>query len=74
MSGAGDEEAEGVEMGEGAPLRLGRLPVPPKASHLLGSGIVLAAMGIGMGEMVMWPRMAPMWGPVASGSPACAKS
>ena len=50
-------------MGEGAPLRLGRLPVPPKASHLLGPGIVLAAMGVGMGEIVMWPRMALMWGP-----------
>jgi hypothetical protein len=63
MSEEGRVDTEGVEMGEGAPLRQGRLPEPPKASHLLGPGIVLAAMGIGMGEMIMWPRMALMWGP-----------
>jgi hypothetical protein len=63
MSGKEQGDATTVEMGEGPPLRLGKLPKPPKASHLLGPGIVLAAMGIGMGEMVMWPRMALMWGP-----------
>lgn len=63
MSEKGDEDIDGVEMGEGPRLRLGKLPKPPKARHLLGPGIVLAAMGIGMGEMVMWPRMALMWGP-----------
>jgi len=50
-------------LGEGPPLKLEKLPKPPKARHLLGPGIILAAMGIGMGEMVMWPRMALMWGP-----------
>jgi len=55
--------SEGVKMGQGPLLRQGKLPKPPKASHILGPGIVLAAMGIGMGEMVMWPRMALMWGP-----------
>jgi hypothetical protein len=63
MSEKGDEGFEGVEMGAGPRLRLGKLPKPPNARHLLGPGIVLAAMGIGMGEMVMWPRMALMWGP-----------
>jgi len=62
MSGEDEEGTEGVEMGEGPPLRLGRLPKPPRAGHILGPGIVLAAMGIGMGEMIMWPRMALMWG------------
>ena len=52
-----------LRLGEGPPLKLERLPKPPKARHLLGPGIILAAMGIGMGEMVMWPRMALMWGP-----------
>ncbi|MFB0557842.1 MAG: Nramp family divalent metal transporter, partial [Candidatus Bathyarchaeia archaeon] len=63
MSGENQGDPERVKMGEGPLLRLGRLPKPPKASHFLGPGIVLAAMGIGMGEMVMWPRMALMWGP-----------
>lgn len=63
MSEDGTEESNGVKIGEGAPLRRGKLPKPPKASHILGPGIILAAMGIGMGEMIMWPRMALMWGP-----------
>jgi len=62
MSGDIEVEAERVEVGVGPPLRRGKLPKPPRASHLLGPGIVLAAMGIGMGEMIMWPRMALMWG------------
>ena len=62
MSDESGEDAVGVEMGAGPPLRLGKLPKPPKAGHLLGPGIVLAAMGIGMGEVIMWPRMALMWG------------
>jgi len=32
------------------------------AKHVLGPGIVLAAMGVGMGELIMWPRMAVIWG------------
>jgi hypothetical protein len=52
-----------VPMGVGAKLKLGKLPKPPKAAHIMGPGIILAAMGIGMGEIVMWPRMALMWGP-----------
>ena len=63
MSYNDEEKSEIVRMGEGLPLRRGKLPQPPKARHLLGPGIVLAAMGIGMGEIVMWPRMALMWGP-----------
>jgi hypothetical protein len=63
MSEEREEEAGRIEIGVGPPLRRGKLPKPPRASHLLGPGIVLAAMGIGMGEMIMWPRMALMWGP-----------
>ena len=62
MSGEDTEADKGVEMGEGPPLKIRKLPPPPRAGHLLGPGIILAAMGIGMGEMIMWPRMAVMWG------------
>ncbi len=62
MSRESREEAGAMEIGEGPPLRREKLPKPPKAGHLLGPGIILAAMGIGMGEMIMWPRMALMWG------------
>ena len=37
-----------VSMGVGAKLKLGKLS---KASHIMGPGIILAAMGIGMGEL-----------------------
>jgi hypothetical protein len=63
MSENGHDDSITVAIGEGPPLKVRKLPVPPNAKHLLGPGIVLAAMGIGMGEMVMWPRMALMWGP-----------
>lgn len=63
MSTEDQDGKEEIIIGEGPPLRRGKLPKPPKASHILGPGIVLAAMGIGMGEMIMWPRMALMWGP-----------
>jgi len=62
VSSNSEDEDAGIEIGAGPPLRLKKLPKPPKASHLLGPGIVLAAMGIGMGEMIMWPRMTIMWG------------
>jgi len=57
MSEKGLDEADVVEMGEGPPLKLEKLPKPPKAIHILGLGIILAAMGIGMGKMVMLPLM-----------------
>ncbi len=38
-------------MGVGAKLKLRKLPKPPKASHIMGPGVILAAMGIGMGEL-----------------------
>ncbi|MCD6262807.1 Nramp family divalent metal transporter [Candidatus Bathyarchaeota archaeon] len=62
MPREGQEDDKGVRIGEGPPLRIAKLPPPPRASHILGPGIVLAAMGIGMGEMIMWPRMTVMWG------------
>ena len=37
-----------VPIGAGAKLKLGKLP---KASHIIRSGIILATMGIGMGEL-----------------------
>lgn len=30
---------------------------------MMGPAIILAAMGIGIGEAIMWPRMSAMWGP-----------
>ncbi len=47
MSDEGQVDKE-VPMGVGAKLKLGKLP---KASHIIRSGIILATMGIGMGEL-----------------------
>jgi len=62
MSDEDKQDVSEVKIGEGPALKIGKLPKPPRAGHLLGPGIILAAMGIGMGELIMWPRMALMWG------------
>ncbi len=47
----GGQVGKEVPMGVGAKLKRGKLPKPPKASHIMGPEIILAAMGIGMGEL-----------------------
>ncbi len=44
----GGQVGKEVPMGVGAKLKRGKLP---KASHIMGPEIILAAMGIGMGEL-----------------------
>lgn len=48
--------------GKGPAMPVKTLPEPPRAAHVLGPGAILAAMGIGMGELLMWPRAVVMWG------------
>ncbi|WP_260478829.1 Nramp family divalent metal transporter [Kibdelosporangium aridum] len=39
------------------------LPEPPPAIHLLGPTVFLVALGVGMGESYMWPRLVLVFGP-----------
>lgn len=52
-----------VTMGGEAALPVRPLPEPPKALHLLGPGLVLTALGVGLGETFMWPRLVIVFGP-----------
>nr|WP_157528714.1 Nramp family divalent metal transporter [Kibdelosporangium sp. MJ126-NF4]CEL20042.1 hypothetical protein [Kibdelosporangium sp. MJ126-NF4] len=39
------------------------LPEPPPSIHLLGPTVFLVALGVGMGESYMWPRLVLVFGP-----------
>jgi hypothetical protein len=43
------------------PLR--KLPESPNSIHLLGPTVFLVALGVGMGETYMWPRLVLVFGP-----------
>ena len=39
------------------------LPEAPPSIHLLGPTVFLLALGVGMGESYMWPRLVLVFGP-----------
>jgi hypothetical protein len=43
------------------PIR--ELPEAPASLHILGPGVLLAAMGVGLGETYLWPRLVILFGP-----------
>ncbi|CAM3589593.1 Nramp family divalent metal transporter [Kibdelosporangium persicum] len=45
------------------PMPIRTLPEPPPAMHLLGPTVFLVALGVGMGESYMWPRLVLVFGP-----------
>jgi len=59
---AGEEErvwrAGGLE-----PMPIRPLPEAPPSIHLLGPTVFLVALGVGMGESYMWPRLVLVFGP-----------
>lgn len=46
---------------EAMPIR--KLPDAPPSIHLLGPTVFLVALGVGMGEAYMWPRLVLLFGP-----------
>lgn len=46
---------------ESMPIRA--LPDPPPSVHILGPAMVLVALGVGLGETYMWPRLVLVFGP-----------
>ena len=46
---------------EAMPIR--KLPDAPPSIHLLGPTVFLVALGVGMGESYMWPRLVLVFGP-----------
>ena len=45
------------------PLPIRKLPEAPPSIHILGPTVFLLALGVGMGETFMWPRLVVVFGP-----------
>jgi hypothetical protein len=45
------------------PLPIRKLPDAPPSIHILGPTVFLLALGVGMGESYMWPRLVLIFGP-----------
>ncbi len=45
------------------PMPIRKLPDAPPSIHLLGPTVFLVALGVGMGETYMWPRLVLVFGP-----------
>ena len=44
------------------PIGLGQLPKPPKFRKMVGPSFILLGMGLGSGELIMWPFLAANYG------------
>ena len=45
------------------PMPIRKLPSAPPSIHVLGPTVFLIALGVGMGESYMWPRLVLLFGP-----------
>ncbi len=52
-----------IRMGREASLPIKVLPEPPQRVSIIGPGMVLTALGVGLGETFMWPRLVILFGP-----------
>jgi hypothetical protein len=71
-SGTGAEAAgRTAVVEEGRVWRAGRLPAmpirklpeAPQAAHIIGPAMILVALGVGLGETFLWPRLVIVFGP-----------
>jgi hypothetical protein len=44
------------------PIGVGQLPKPPKFKKMVGPSFILLGMGLGSGELIMWPYLAANYG------------
>ncbi|MDR7304389.1 Nramp family divalent metal transporter [Haloactinomyces albus] len=59
----GTEEERVWSAGRLDPMPIRKLPESPPSIHLLGPTVFLVALGVGMGETYMWPRLVLVFGP-----------
>src|ERR671924_2274155 len=45
------------------PMPIRKLPQSPQAAHLIGPAMILVALGVGLGETFLWPRLVIVFGP-----------
>ncbi|MEM1620201.1 MAG: Nramp family divalent metal transporter, partial [Fervidicoccaceae archaeon] len=59
------EQKAGIKIGYGPPLEPAKLPDPGPVElrKIFGPGLIIAALGVGLGETYMWPRLVIVFGP-----------
>src|SRR5919108_5692810 len=45
------------------PMPIRKLPEAPQAAHIIGPAMILVALGVGLGETFLWPRLVLVFGP-----------
>jgi hypothetical protein len=59
-----DREEERVwHAGRLEPMPIRKMPDAPQSLHILGPAMILVALGVGLGETYMWPRLVLVFGP-----------
>jgi hypothetical protein len=53
----------GWSAGRLAPMPIRKLPEAPQAAHIIGPAMILVALGVGLGETFLWPRLVIVFGP-----------
>src|ERR687883_1552440 len=60
----GEAGAERVwRAGKLPPMPIRKLPEAPQAAHIIGPAMILVALGVGLGETFLWPRLVIVFGP-----------
>ena len=57
------EEEKVWHAGRLEPMPIREMPEPPPSLHILGPAMILVALGVGLGETYMWPRLVLVFGP-----------
>jgi hypothetical protein len=57
------EEERVWHAGRLEPMPIREMPEPPPSLHILGPAMILVALGVGLGETYMWPRLVLVFGP-----------
>src|ERR1700754_2799019 len=45
------------------PMPIRKLPEAPQAAHMIWPAMILVALGVGLGETFLWPRLVIVFGP-----------
>jgi hypothetical protein len=57
------EEERVWHAGRLEPMPIRKMPEAPASLHILGPAMILVALGVGLGETYMWPRLVLVFGP-----------
>jgi hypothetical protein len=57
------EEGRVWVAGKLPPMPIRKLPEAPQAAHIIGPAMILVALGVGLGETFLWPRLVIVFGP-----------